>query len=169
MDLDEPGWPLIDDFFLGLAEGRRPETARRYARVRHRLYDFLDTDDMRQWLDPDEATLLAAEREFAREGAVRAVVDLEGLLRCLPGFVGEEPLPTGDAEARMQISVVGRLVVHVRDDHLAPGEHQQSVAVATRAVRRARLAVDTRHDDPALQVTLDQINDRFKQQPGPQW
>lgn len=114
MDLDEPGWPLIDDFFTKLADGRRPETVRRYVRVRHRLYDFLETDDMSEWLEPDEVILLAAEREFGREDALRAVVGVEGLLRCLPGLVTDEVLPPTTAEARMQTSVVNRLITHVR-------------------------------------------------------
>lgn len=114
MDYDDPSWPLIDDFFEALAEGRRAVTVRRYARVRHRLYDFLDVDDMSQWLEPDEVTLLAAEREFMRDGAVRSLFGVEGLLRCLPGFVTDEVLPPTTAEARTQVSVANRLLTHVR-------------------------------------------------------
>ncbi|NRQ50455.1 hypothetical protein [Aeromicrobium stalagmiti] len=118
MDLDEPGWPLIDDFFHDLAEGRKAETVRRYARVRLRTYDFLDVDDMTTWLDPDDAVLLAAEREFLREGAVWTLLGIDGVLRCLPGLLTPERLPTSAAEARMQVSVVNRLADHLRR-HLA--------------------------------------------------
>ena len=45
MDADEPAWPLIDDYFEAFVEGRRPETQRRYLRVRLRLLDFLDVDE----------------------------------------------------------------------------------------------------------------------------
>ncbi len=171
MEIDEPGWPLIDDFFEGLAEGRKAPTVRRYARVRHRLYEFLDNDDMSAWLQPDEVTLLAAEREFGREGAVRSVVGLDGLLRCLPGFLAVERLPSTAAEARMQISVVSRFVNYLRGWHLDPGQHYTSLAIAMRAVRRARLDLRAR-DSPSLQAAVDQIDQmprRFRQEPGPQW
>lgn len=171
MEIDEPGWPLIDDFFSGLAEGRKAPTVRRYARVRHRLYDFLDEDDMSAWLEPDEVTLLAAEREFGRDGALRSAVGLDGLLRCLPGFLAAERLPSTTAEARMQISVISRFVNYLRGWHLVPREHFRSLVMAARAVQRARLDLHAR-DSPSLQAAIDQIDQihgRFKQPPGPQW
>ncbi|MRJ77060.1 hypothetical protein GEV29_10955 [Aeromicrobium sp. SMF47] len=142
MYFEEPGWPLIDDFFLRLAEGRKAETVRRYARVRLRLYDFLDVDDMTQWLDPDDATLLAAEREFVRDGALWTVLGLDGVLRCLPGFLTDDRLPTSAAEARMQVSVISRFVTDLRNRHLVPHEHRQSLLLARRAVMRARTHLD---------------------------
>lgn len=171
MEIDEPGWPLIDDFFEGLAEGRTAPTVRRYARVRHRLYDFLDDDDMSGWLQPDEVTLLAAEREFGREGALRSIAGIDGLLRCLPGFVAVDRLPPTEAEARMQISVISRFVDYLRGWHLDRREHARSWALAVQAVRRARLDLHAR-DSPSLQAAIDdidRIHGRFKQEPGPQW
>ena len=113
MDIDGPGWPLIDDFFEHLSTGRAASTVRRYARVRLRLYDFLDVDDMASWLTPDEVVLLAAEREFDRDGALLRLLGADGLVRCLPGLVAEQRLPTTAAEARMQVSVTGRLLRHL--------------------------------------------------------
>jgi hypothetical protein len=164
MELDEPGWPLIDDFFEDLAQGRKPVTVRRYVRVRQRLYDFLDVDDMCRWLEPDEVTLLAAEREFGRDGAVRSALGLGGLLRCLSGFVGEDVLPSTTAEARMQISVVNRFVIHLRDHHLVPRAERRSLLIAGRAVRRARLDLIAR-DRPSLRAAIEQIDAHHNQQP----
>lgn len=172
MHLEEPGWPLIDTFFLRLAEGRKPETVRRYARVRLRLYDFLDVDDMIEWLGPDDATLLAAEREFVRDGAVWSVFGLDGVLRCLPGFLTEARLPTSAAEARMQVSVIGRFVTDLRNRHMVPREDVQSLLIARRAVMRARTRLDVARRSPEVQDAIDQIDrvhGRFRQQPGPQW
>lgn len=179
MHFEEPGWPLIDDFFLRLAEGRKAETVRRYARVRLRLYDFLDVDDMAEWLGADDATLLAAEREFVRDGAVWALFGIDGVLRCLPGFLTEAQMPTSAAEARMQVSVIGRFVIDLRKRHLVPRAHWQSLLLARRAVMRTR----TRMDDERRLATLgppsgslkealdqiDRVHGRFRQEPGPQW
>ncbi|MCW2831788.1 MAG: hypothetical protein JWP31_2480 [Aeromicrobium sp.] len=168
---EEPGWSLVDDFFSGLASGRRPETVRRYARVRLRLYDFLDVDDMTRWLGPDDATLLAAEREFARDGAVRNLFGLDGLLRCLPGFVATARLPSSGAEARMQISVTGRLVADLHRRHLVPRSSREAWTSARQAAISARhdLEVRSRPLSPSSKCAAGEINARMRQQPGPQW
>ncbi|AWB92659.1 hypothetical protein [Aeromicrobium chenweiae] len=178
MDFEEPGWPLIDNFFVRLAEGRKAETVRRYARVRLRLYDFLDVDDMIEWLGPDDATLLAAEREFLRDGAVWTVFGLGGVLRCLPGFLTEAQLPTSGAEARMQVSVVSRFVTDLRNRHLVPREDVHALLVARRAAMRARDRLQLEQKlraagpDSGLHraiAEIDRVHERFRQQPGPQW
>jgi hypothetical protein len=159
MDIDEPGWPLIDDFFEGLAQGRKAETVRRYVRVRHRFYDYLDLDDMTQWLRPADATLLAAEREFCREGAFWTVLGTEALLQCLPGFVAVDVLPSGTAEARMQVSVVGRLLKHLRHLRLVDRTMTRPYNVATRAVGRANLVLT--YPDRMVPATLQAAYDRI--------
>lgn len=171
MYFEEPGWPLIDDFFLHLAEGRKDQTVRRYARVRLRLYDFLDVDDMIQWLGPDDATLLAAEREFVRDGAVWSTFGLDGVLRCLPGFLAESQLPTSKAEAHMQVSVIGRFVTWVRDWHRPPTttHERESLRTAWRAVRQAKRHLEERERSPELQAVIDEIDRRqaqFRQERG---
>lgn len=143
MDIDEPGWPVIDDFFEHLGIGRKAETRRRYQRVRLRLYDFLDIDDMALWLSPEQVTLLAAEREFHREGAVWTLYGVAGLFQCAPGFVAQEQLPSTAAEARMQISVTNRLVTHLWRYQRDPGlvrPYREALA----AVKRARYELECR-------------------------
>ena len=93
MDADEPGWPIIDDFFRDLAVGRSAATTRRYLRVRGRFYAFLDTVDL--------SPALGAE----------AVPD--EIARCLASFVSEPWLPDGLTEARVHLSVVSRLAARL--------------------------------------------------------
>jgi hypothetical protein len=168
MDIDEPGWPLIDDFFAALASGRKAETCRRYARVRLRLYDFLDVDDMGLWLTPDEVTLLAAEREFVRDGALWTLYGVEGLLRCLPGFVAEPALPSTATEARMQLSVVNRLLLHLRRVRQVDRSMVGAYREAMQAIGRGRIDLERRLDG-SPPVPRTEIAARFRQPPGPQW
>ncbi len=159
---------MIDDFFRGLADGRKPETCRRYARARLRLYDFLDVDDMSRWLTDAEVTLLAAEREFDRDAALMRVFGVEGLLRRLPGSVSEAVLPSTAAEARMQVSVTARLLKHLRQHRWVDRTMARSFREATSAVNRARIDLDCRlAGRPPL--PWDEIGARFRQQPGTQW
>jgi hypothetical protein len=168
MDIDEPGWPLIDDFFIDLAQGRKAETCRRYARVRLRLYDFVDVDDMEQWLTPDDATLLAAEREFVRDGALWTLFGVDGLLRCLPGFVAESALPSSAAEARMQLSVVNRLLLHLRRMRHVDRSMGEAYREAMKAIGRGRIDLERRLDG-SPPVPWTEIAARFRQPPGAQW
>lgn len=169
MDIDEPGWAMLDDFFGHLSVGRTAETVRRYARVRHRLYDFLDLDDMTAWLDPADATLLAAEREFCREGAFWTVLGFDELLRCLPGFVATDVLPTGAAEARMQVSVTGRLAKYLRRHRLIGPTMARPYYACLEAVGRARLLIDQpdRTVPPELQAAFDAIDAARSRRPDP--
>lgn len=169
MDFDEPGWPLIDDFFSALGEGRTVSAVRRYTRVRLRLYDFLDVDDMVAWLGPDDATLLAAEREFLPDGAVWNLFGLDGVLRCLPGFVCEARLPGSAAEARMQVSVIKRLFADLRKRHLVPPDSRRSFLAARRAVLQASVDLEQRLSGTLVDPRDHVLGKRFRQEPGPRW
>jgi hypothetical protein len=138
MDADEPGWAMIDDFFRDLAVGRSAATTRRYLRARARLYAFLDTVD----LGP-------------ASGDGDSLAD--DLARCLPDFVREPWLPAGASEARVHLSVVGRLAAR-----LAP---EVAKGLTGAAVAQAREALDGRVPDtlPA------RIPARLLQAPGPEW
>lgn len=167
MDIDEPSWPLIDDFFRAEAVGKSAATIRRYARVRGRLLAFLDTGDMALGLGTHDLALLEAERQFHQTGAFWSVLGLDELVCCLPIFLRETWLPDGAAEARTQISLVGRLLA-VLSRH--PDFDWRGAACAwyeaEAAVRRAREEVSQRLDEPPAPQSTPA---RFHQQPGPQW
>ena len=158
MDIDTPGWPLIDDFFAAQAEGRATATVRRYARVRLRLYDFLDTADMTLGLGSTPATVLEAERQFHPSGAFWVLFGADELACCLPSFVHETWLPRGLGEARTQISLVGRLLP-LLGSSCARYE-------AADALARARRQLAEREDDEPAPARLP---DRFRRQEGPRW
>jgi hypothetical protein len=166
MDIDEPGWPVIDDFFRAEAEGRSAATVRRYARVRQRLMTFLDTADMSLGLGTHQVSLLESERQFHDTGAFWSLYGLEELVCCLPSFLHETWLPEHRQEAGTQISLVSRLLAMI-------GRHRdfdRSVAScalyeADDAVRRARIEVRERSAEPG-DATMPT---RFLQQPGPEW
>lgn len=113
MDIDEPGWLLIDDFFRAEAAGKSAATVRRYVRVRERLMAFLDTGDMTLGLGTHPAGLLEAERQFHDAGAFWSLFGPDELVCCLPSFLHESWLPDGVGEARTQISLVSRLLSYV--------------------------------------------------------
>jgi len=165
MDIDEPGWPLIDDFFASLCEGRRAETARRYARVRHRLMSFLDTGDMTLGLGTTEVALLEAERQFHDSGAFWALFGPDELVCCLPSFLHETWLPEGDGEARAQISVVSRLLKSLAGRDLDWTVTRCAYWEAEAAVTEARRVVTRRPNRPEEAA----MPDRFLRQPGPEW
>ncbi|KQX75555.1 hypothetical protein [Aeromicrobium sp. Root472D3] len=158
MDHDEPGWPLIDDFFRAEAEGRSTATARRYDRVRSRLYDFLDTADMTLGLGSHCAVLLESERQFHQTGAFWTLFGVDELACCLPSFVHETWLPASNGEARTQISLVGRLLPRLGSSCGRPE--------AEAAVARARREVAER---PAGETGSPRMPDRFRRQEGPRW
>jgi hypothetical protein len=158
MDHDEPGWPLIDDFFSSAADGRSLATARRYLRVRSRLYAFLDTADMTLGLGSEPASLLEAERQFHVSGAFWTLFGPDELACCLPSFLHETWLPASTAEARTQISLVGRLLPRLGS---SCGRHEAEAAVV-----RARRQLAER---PAPVVDPPHLPERFRQQEGPRW
>ncbi len=158
MDHDEPGWPLIDDFFTSQGEGRSVATMRRYERVRARLYDFLDTADMTLGLGSHPAVLLEAERQFHVSGAFWTLFGADELACCLPSFVHETWLPASAGEARTQISLVGRLLPRLGSSR---GRSEAEDAVA-----RARRELAAR---PAAEPAPPRIPDRFRRQEGPRW
>lgn len=161
MDADEPGWPIIDDFFRDLAVGRSVTTARRYLRVRARLYRFLDTADLGTALGPalgeDAATALERGRQTHASGSFWALYGLDELSRCLPAFVHEPWLPVGLAEARTQLSVVSRLAARLG---ATPASSETAVAVV-----QARERLDRR--PPVIEPA--RMPARFLAHPGPLW
>jgi hypothetical protein len=164
MDIDEPGWQLIDDFVERLAEGRKPETTRRYARTRHRLTYFLDTADMSFDLGPGSATLLDAEREFHPHGAFWLLYGPDELVACLPGFVSEPWLPEAITESRVQISVASRLI----DELARAGEVTAAAAAeAGRAMTYARHQLDKRSRRP--DESPARLTRRLLGNPGADW
>lgn len=168
MHIDEPGWPLIDDFFAHEADGKAAATVRRYARVRARLTHFLDTGDMALGLGTHPATLLEAEREFHDGGAFWTLFGAPELVCCLPSFLHETWLPESTADARAQISLVGRLLTHLsRGGHLAHVDVGCAYWDAEAAVKRARRALADRAQESDDHAT--RMPDRLRQQPGPQW
>lgn len=168
MDIDDPGWPLIDDFFRAEAEDRSAATVRRYARVRQRLVHFLDTADMALGLGTHPATLLDAERQFHDSGAFWTLFGPAELVCCLPSFLHATWLPESAADARAQISLVGRLL-----KHLSRGGWLDRVDVtcaywdAEAAVKRARREVAARSHEPEDGPV--RMPSRLRQPPGPEW
>lgn len=118
MAFDEPGWQLLDDFFAHEAAGRTESTLRRYERVRDRLTGYLDVGDMAECLGTHPATVLDAERQFHEQGAFWLLFGPDELVCCLSPFLQEPWLPAGRSEARTQVSLVGRLLDHLRRKRL---------------------------------------------------
>ena len=157
MDADEPGWPIIDDFFRDLAVGRSVATARRYLRVRARLYRFLDSADLGPALGAEAAARLERERQVHASGSFWALHGLDELGRCLPALVREPWLPGGLAEARVHLSVVSRLAARLG---AAPAAAETAAAVG-----EALEGLDRR---PTATGSA-RMPTRFLAPPGPTW
>ena len=170
MDPDEPGWQLLDDFFAKEASGRAEATVRRYARVRDRLTQFLDTGDMSRWLGAHPAILLSAEREFHQDGAFWQLFGPDELVCVLPGVLQEPWLPESLGEARTQISLVSRLLKHMSRMRLLDlALFACAYLEAESAVKQARVDLEARSAAKEPDERAQEMPDRFKQQPGPQW
>jgi hypothetical protein len=170
MDLDEPGWPLLDDFFAAEADGRAQATVRRYARVRGRLTQFLDTGDLADWLGSHPAILLSAEREFHEHGAFWQLFGPDELVCVLPGFLLGPWLPEGLGEARTQISLLSRLLSHLsRAQLLDLSVVRGAYGDAEEAVRQARSALEARSAAREPEVGAKGLPTRFRREPGPRW
>ena len=168
MDIDEPGWPLIDDFFRAEADGRSAPTVRRYERVRRRLMSFLDTGDMSLGLGTQPAALLEAERQFHDTGAFWTLLGPEELICCLPSFLHETWLPERTGEARTQISLVGRLLTALRRRHdfdwrVVSCAHLEAQA----AVEQARRDLADRPAEPWTKA--HELPARMRRESGPEW
>lgn len=169
MDIDEPGWPLIDDFFAAEAADKSAPTVRRYERVRTRLMIFLDTGDMSLGLGTHPASLLESERQFHDAGgAFWTLFGPEELICCLPSFLHETWLPEPSGEARTQISLVGRLLAALRR------RHDIDWGLTSCAFYEARAAVDQARRDvaarPVEQATgRTEMPVRMRREPGPEW
>ena len=170
MDIDEPGWPLIDDFFATEAAGRAEPTVRRYVRVRDRLTQFLDTADMSRWLGSEPATLLSAEREFHELGAFWQLFGPDELVCVLPGFLLEPWMPESLGEARTQISLVSRLLSHLSRERLLDfSVFGCAYWEAEAAVKQARIDLEARSAARQPDAWAQEMPGRFRQEPGPQW
>ncbi|MGA8988210.1 hypothetical protein [Aeromicrobium sp.] len=170
MDHDEPGWPLVDDFFGAEAAGRSTPTERRYVRVRGRLTHYLDTAELGAGLGSQQATLLSAEREFHDRGAFWLLFGPDELVSVLPGFLLAPWLPAGLGESRTQISLVSRLLKHLvrhqlLDRSLTGGTYRDAEA----AVGKARIDLAARSAAQGPGVGAREIPARFRRQPGPRW
>jgi hypothetical protein len=170
MDLDEPGWLLLDDFFAAQADGRAQATVRRYARVRGRLTQFLDAGDLADWLGSHPATLLSAEREFHEHGAFWRLFGPDDLVCVLPGFLLGPWLPEGLGEGRTQISLVSRLLSHLsRGGLLDLSVVRGAYWDAQNAVRQARSALEARSAAREPDAWAERLPARFRHEPGPGW
>ena len=101
-------------FFEAEAFSRTSPTRARYARVEARLHEFLDDVDVAPFLGAGPAALLVAERERERTGAFLRLFGFDELLCCLEGFLLDPWLPVHVGERRTQISLVDRLLRHMR-------------------------------------------------------
>jgi len=170
MNPDDPGWPLLDDFFAKEASGRAEATVRRYVRVRDRLTQFLDTADMSPWLGTHPATLLCAEREFHESGAFWQLFGPDEVVYVLPGFLHEEWLPPSLGEARTQISLVSRLLSHLSRTRLLDFSVVRCAYwEAEAAVKQARVDLEERSAAREPDEWAQNMPLRFRQEPGPQW
>ncbi|MCW2750634.1 MAG: hypothetical protein JWR83_1744 [Aeromicrobium sp.] len=166
MEFDEPGWQLIDDFVQQLAAGRKPETVRRYARVRDQLTHFLDTAEMSFDLGVGPATLLEAEREFHEHGAFWLIYGPEELVACLPGFISQPWLPDSAAGARVQISVIVRLVDSLgRAGTVSPA----AIADVKRAITYERHQLERRSAVSEPDERATHIPQRLLRKPAAEW
>jgi len=168
MAYDEPGWQLLDDFFDDEALGRTESTSRRYGRVRDRLTGYLDVSDMSDGLGTYPATLLDAERQFHEQGAFWMLFGPDELVCCLPPFLRAPWLPDGTGEARTQISLVGRLLDHLRRKRrLDFSVVRCAFWEAEAAVEQARRELRQRPREPDPWAT--DVPRRLQGEPGPGW
>ncbi|MGN6744171.1 MAG: hypothetical protein ACTHJL_12880 [Amnibacterium sp.] len=92
-------------------------------------------------LPPSERTLLAAEREFRREGAAARVAQPAVLLTVLPHYLADERWrPDAADERRAQVLAAGALVRHLVAV-LPPGEHASALRLASGAIESAALRI----------------------------
>ncbi|AXT85418.1 hypothetical protein C6I20_09605 [Aeromicrobium sp. A1-2] len=170
MELDEPGWHLLDDFFIAEAADRAIPTVRRYVRVRGRLTYFLDTAEMGDWLGAQSATLLSAEREFHDRGAFWQLFGPNELMCVIPGFLRPPWLPEGLGESRTQISLMSRLLSHLsRQQLLDLSVFRCAYWDAEAAIKQARVDFARRSAARKPDDWASEMPGRFRQEPGPQW
>ncbi len=104
--LDSPSIDqILEAFGRHDSIARHPATSRRSADTRTRLVAYLATDAARVLL-PDERALLAAERQFAPDGAFNRVFGAQVLVAALPGFLEPGWLPRHVYDARAQVRFV---------------------------------------------------------------
>lgn len=109
--------PTIDEMLVPFFEQQTAEkTGRRLRRVREverHLREYLETAGHRA-LDSESLALLNLERSFEPEGAFTRCMRAEELLFTLRTFIEPAWLPDDRVQARVQVSVVDRLVKWLR-------------------------------------------------------
>ncbi len=138
---------ILDAFARDDAMARHPATLHRFDATRARLASFLTTDG-EEVLVPAERALLAAELQFATEGAFGRVFGAEVLIAALPGFLRPAWLPEHPFDARAQVRFV-ELLTHwvVAHGLVDAGEMSCFLYSVSDAARDARAWLHT--DSPA--------------------
>lgn len=141
--------PTLDDLFDRFLDAecrdKSASTVRRYRRVFEHLQDFLDTVDAAPLLGTDPAELLEVERGFGQRGAFARVFDPTDFVCCLLAFIGEPWLMTAPADARAQVSLMGRLLVWFeRSNCISMWNGSCAFYEAEAQVRHARLGLRKR-------------------------
>ncbi|MCW2748675.1 MAG: hypothetical protein JWP10_1817 [Nocardioidaceae bacterium] len=131
---------MFDSFLAEVSLGRQRVTRQRYQRVFTHLDLFLDHVDVTPHLGTHPAALLSAEREFDSAGAFQRVFGPFELMCCLPGFIEPPWLLPGAQEARVQVSLTGRLLAWLRtngyvDVHIDSCAYLETKSIIDRARR----------------------------------
>ena len=121
---------------------------RRIQQVEHDLRAFLEAA-VDTYLTDDERTLLAAEREFAPEGAACRALDPEVLFIALIGFITPPHLAPDLLLRRMQLDLVDALIGYVAYDVLREYDTSCIRQELRSAVFRARLELKRERADQA--------------------
>lgn len=133
---------LFDRFLDAACREKSASTVRRYRRVFEHLQNFLDIVDAAPLLGTDPAELLEVERGFGHRGAFARVFDATDFVCCLPAFIDEPWLMTTPADARAQVSLMGRLLVWFeRHNCISMWNGACALYEAEAQVRRARLGL----------------------------
>ena len=98
------------------AEGfaRTARTRARYRHVLTLLLRYLDEADLSRYLGTIDIDLLEEERRAGAEGSFLRLLSLDELVCCLPGFLEHPWLPHAPGQRRTHVSLVDRLLRHLR-------------------------------------------------------
>ena len=98
------------------AEGfaRTARTRARYRHVLTQLLRYLDEADLSRHLGTIDLDLLEEERRAGSEGSFLRLLGLDELVCCLPGFLEHPWLPYAPGQRRTHVSLVDRLLRHLR-------------------------------------------------------
>ncbi|MCG2621523.1 hypothetical protein LVY72_06290 [Arthrobacter sp. I2-34] len=130
-----PG-PTINQLLVRFLEhrcrGRKPVTIDRYLRIDVHLRLYLESRGPDR-LCPDDAHLLAAERQFQPFGAFCRIMYADALLAALPDFLGIDWLMPQRLDCTVQISQSSRLVHWLVRGRVVDFRRQQHDLVRFRA------------------------------------